>query len=365
MPPSHDYAALSLLPLGWRRDVGEALRAGRHPDEVLHSFLAGRPHDPDLTVTAVRSRADEAIARAGRTGIAMVAWSDAAYPPAIAAIADPPPVLWLRGCLSALEPPSVAVVGSRAGSPYALAVAERLAADLTARGLVVVSGLARGVDSAAHRGALGAAGTTIAVLGSGVDVVYPSEHRALADEIARTGAVVSELAPGTRPLPLFFPMRNRIISGLSRAVVVIEAGQKSGSLITARCALEQGRDVLAVPGNVLSGRNRGGHALLRDGAKIAETADDILEEMGFPPAVPGRPGGTPAPQEGPGPLHRAVATDPVLACLAPGESCDLDAIAERSGLTVARLLPRLFELELQGLVRRAGGGRFIRVDSSC
>jgi len=365
MPPSNDYAALSLLPLGWRRDMGEGLRAGRHPAELLQALLADRPHDPDLTVTAVRSRAAEAIARAGRTGIEMVTWSDAAYPPAIAAIVDPPPVLWLRGCLSALEPPAVAVVGSRAGSPYALAVAERLAADLTARGLVVVSGLARGVDSAAHRGALGAAGTTIAVLGSGADVVYPGEHRALADEIARTGAVVSELAPGTRPLHLFFPMRNRIISGLSRAVVVIEAGQKSGSLITARCALEQGRDVLAVPGNVLSGRNRGGHALLRDGAKIVETADDILEEMGFAPAAPGGLEGTSASQEAARPVRSAVAADPVLACLAPGESCDLDAIAERSGLTVARLLPRLFELELRGLVRRAGGGRFIRFDSPC
>jgi DNA processing protein len=366
MPPSNDdYAALSLLPFGWRREIGEGLRAGRDPAELLQALIADHPHGPDLTVTAVRSRAADAIARANRSGIQMIAWRDEAYPPAIAAIVDPPPVLWLRGCVSALEPPAVAVVGSRAGSPYALAVAERLAADLTARGLVIVSGLARGVDSAAHRGALGAAGTTIAVLGSGADVVYPHEHKALADEIALTGAVVSELAPGTRPLQLFFPMRNRIISGLSRAVVVIEAGQKSGSLITARCALEQGRDVLAVPGNVLSGRNRGGHALLRDGAKIVETADDILEEIGFAPAQPGGPGGSPASQEVPRPLHRPVAADPVLACLAPGESCDLDAIAERSGLTVARLLPRLFDLELRGLVRRAGGGRFIRFDSSC
>src|SRR5216684_5285647 len=143
MPRSIDYAALSFLPLGWRRQMGEALRAGRDPAEVLQAFLADRPPDPDLTVSAVQSRAAEAIARAGETGIEMVAWSDAAYPPALAAIVDPPPVLWLRGCLSALEPPAVAVVGSRAGSPYALAVAEGLAADLTARGLVVVSGLAR------------------------------------------------------------------------------------------------------------------------------------------------------------------------------------------------------------------------------
>ena len=170
-------------------------------------------------------------------------------------------MLWTRGAAAALERPAVALVGSRAASPHGLAVAERLAADLAARGIVVVSGLARGVDSAAHRGALSGGGSTIAVLGSGADIIYPPEHAALAREIEATGVVMSELAPGTPPLPLFFPLRNRIISGLSRAVVVIEAGEKSGSLITARLALDQGRDVLAVPGNVLSGRNRGAHAL--------------------------------------------------------------------------------------------------------
>jgi DNA processing protein len=169
------------------------------------------------------------------------------------------------------------------------------------------------------------------------------------------GAVASELVPGTPPLPYLFPLRNRIISGLSRAVVVIEAGEKSGSLITARCALEQGRDVLAVPGNVLSGRSRGAHALLRDGAKIVESADDILEELGMTLAVRPRRG-----DEG-----SCASQDPILACLTPGEPSDLDAIAERSGLTTARLLPRLFELELQGAVARIGGGRFVRVDRTC
>jgi len=167
----------------------------------------------------------------------------------------------------------------------------------------------------------------------------------------REGGVVSELVPGTPPLPQFFPMRNRIISGLSRAVVVIEAGEKSGSLITARCALEQGRDVLAVPGNVLSGRNRGAHALLKDGAKIVESADDILEELQLLPAVCALTCGE----------RTSLNQDPILACLTPGEPSDLDAIAERSGLTTARLLPRLFELELQGAVARVGGGRFVRV----
>src|SRR5205807_4502131 len=238
------------------------------------------------------------------------------------------PVLWVRGIGRALDGPAVAIVGSRAGSPYALAVAERLAADLASRGVIVVSGGARVVDSAARRGALsresvdGATRSaaigrpaTVAVLGSGVDRIYPAEHKPLARAIEHDGAVVSELVPGTPPHPAFFPLRNRIISGLSRAVVVIEAGEKSGSLITARCALDQGRDVLAVPGNVLSGRNRGAHGLLRDGAKIVESADDILEELGM--CRPSAAGGA-ASDGGSRPEPAAVA-DPVLACLIAGE----------------------------------------------
>jgi DNA processing protein len=233
-------------------------------------------------------------------------------------------------------------------------MAERLAADLASRGFAIVSGLARGVDSAAHRGAVSVDGSTIAVLGCGADVMYPPEHAALAAAIEVRGLVMSELVPGTPPLPRYFPQRNRVISGLSRAVVVVEAGERSGSLITARCALEQGRDVLAVPGNVLSGRNRGGHALLRDGARLVETADDVLEELtgvGYQSAARSR--------------AAATANDPLLACLIAGESCDLDELAERSGLTMAHLLPRLFELELQGTVARIGGGRFVLVDRSC
>ncbi len=367
-----DLIALSLLPIWLGRRISERLRAGDSPAAVLEQLLIERwPGEPDKGAT-VRARAAAALARASQRGITAIAWSDAAYPPALAAIVDPPPVLWLRGSAAALERPAVAIVGSRAGSPYALAVAERLGADLAARGIVVVSGLARGVDSAAHRGALRGTGgadrsaravpgdvaaSTIAVLGSGVDVIYPAEHKPLACEIETSGAVLSEFVPGTPPHPAFFPQRNRIISGLSRAVVVIEAGEKSGSLITARCALDQGRDVLAVPGNVLSGRNRGAHALLRDGAKIVEDVDDILEEIpGLGPVLPGEAART---------RGGSRSSDPVMACLPPGEPCDLDAISERSGLAPARLLPRLFELELLGLVARAGGGRFVRVDRSC
>jgi DNA processing protein len=351
MSPLVDFVALSLLPVQWWREILTLLRDGRLPGDVLEQFALRRSSVVPTSPDGLRGDAARAIARAGEVGVEALTWHDPCYPSALAAIVDPPPVLWVRGVRAALDAPSVAIVGSRAGSPYALAVAERLARDLAARGLSIVSGLARGVDSAAHRGALAARASTVAVLGSGADIVYPREHDDLAREVMATGALVSELVPGTPPQPHFFPRRNRIISGLSRAVVVIEAGEKSGSLITARLALEQGRDVLAVPGSVLNGRNRGGHGLLRDGAKIVESADDILEELGF------GPGGARVDAE----LHQ----DPLLACWPSGESWDLDAIAERSGLTPARLLPRLLELELQGLVQRIGGGRFVRFDRSC
>jgi DNA processing protein len=355
-PPPHAdvnhiaFVALSLMPFRCRRHMAERLRGGDSPARVLDGMIAEQPAGREMGRPALIARARAALTRAKHAGIALVTWSDAAYPVALSVIADPPPALWVRGNLATLSGPAVAIVGSRAGSPYSLTVAERLAADLAARGVVIVSGLARGVDSAAHRGALAAPGATIAVLGSGVDVMYPAEHRPLARDIEEAGgAIVGELVPGTPPQPQFFPLRNRIISGLSRAVLIVEAGEKSGSLITARCALDQGRDVLAVPGNVLSGRNRGGHALLRDGAKIVESADDILEELGIP--APARPGT--AASDGPG--------DAVLRGLPPGDACDLEAISERTGLTTARLLPRLFDLEMRGLVKRVGGGRFARV----
>jgi DNA processing protein len=360
-----DLVALSLLPASRARRVAEQLKSGTSPGAVLeeHSTVRADGRGRPVDARELRQRAVAALARAERAGIRSISRAGGEYPPLLSAISDPPPVIWIRGDPAILDRPAVAIVGSRAGSPYALLVAERLGFELAQRGVLVVSGMARGVDGAAHRGALAGGGPTLAVLGSGVDVIYPVEHAALARDIASSGVVMSELAPGTPPLAPFFPRRNRIISGLSRGVVIVEAGEKSGSLITARCALEQGRDVLAVPGNILNDRNRGGHALLRDGARLAESADDILEELGI-----ARSGGLRAvskmPARSADTLGRSR-TDPLLECLAPGESCDLDDLASRSGLAPVRLLPRLLELELQGLVRRAGGGRFVRVDSSC
>lgn len=362
-----DAVALSLTSFSARRHIGDRLRAGEPPGAITRSLLAAMPDEPGRAERLL-ARARRTLARADEHGITAVAWSASEYPALLRTIYDPPPLLWSRGDPSWSAAPAVAIVGSRAGSPHALAVAEQLAGDLALHGVVVVSGLARGVDSAAHRGALSAGGRTLAVLGSGVDVVYPPEHAPLAAEIGASGALISELAPGTRPRSWFFPLRNRIISGVSLAVVVIEAGERSGSLITARCALEQGRDVLAVPGNVLGGRNRGGHALLRDGAKIVESADDILDELNLGALGPMNPAaGGPASerrQTGPGRLE-PDAPDAVLAALTPGEAHDLDHISAISGLPGHLLLTRLLALELRGQVRRVDGGRFVRLDGSC
>ena len=331
------------------------------PRRGLSARLAGG--DPELLERAVPllARARDVRGRAEAAGVHVLAWNDPRMPAGLVAIPDCPPVIWYRGSLDCLDAPAVAIVGSRAASHVAIETAERLARDLAARGITVVSGLARGVDSAAHHGAL-AAGRTAAVLGSGVDRIYPAEHAQLAGAIAASGVVLSEHPPGTPPLPFHFPLRNRLISGLSRAVVVIEASDKSGSLITAACALEQGRDVMAVPGMVLGGRNRGGHALIRDGARIVESADDILEELAL---VPLPAGASSCPASGaaavPGSSAAPVTSaDPVLRAMEPGHAYDLDQLAGGSGLEIRRLLPHLAGLELQGLVRRAGGGRFVR-----
>jgi DNA processing protein len=311
--------------------------------------------DPELLELAVPflDRARIEIERAAASGICAIAWNDPLMPAYLMAISDAPPVLWYRGSLDCLSAPAVAIVGSRAASPVSLETARRIAIDIAARGITVVSGLARGVDSAAHRGAL-ETGRTIAVLGSGVDVIYPPEHLELADRIAASGLVVSEYPPGTPPLAFHFPMRNRLISGLSRAVVVIEATDKSGSLITASCAAEQGRDVMAVPGNVLSGRNKGGHALIRDGAKIVECADDIVVELGLSPSAERSAGGKGSDS------GSMVSEDPVLKRMDTACAYDLDALAAASGMDAVRLLPHLADLELRGLLRRVGGGRFMR-----
>lgn len=314
-------------------------------EEVIEACTRGANAE---AVAAGARREAAALLDAGRAaGLDVVPWDDERYPPLLRAIADPPPVLWVRGVAAVLARPAVAIVGSRAATPYALEVASRLAGELADRRMLVVSGLARGADGAAHRGCLAAGGATVGVLGCGPDVTYPPEHRELAASVCRDGALVSELGPGAPPLPEHFPLRNRLISGISLAVVVVEANEKSGSLITARYALEQGRDVMAVPGSVLGGRNRGSHALLKDGAKVVESADDILEELGWP-----------ALREAPKIFHNSLKTDSLLARLTPGDSYDLDEMSATLGSSGSKLLPRLTEWEMRGQLVRLAGGRY-------
>lgn len=342
--------AASMLP-GSRTLIASIFKEIRHRDvagtAALSSILSllrfpGEVHDEicDLAL----EQAEVALKRGRTSGFSALMAGDSAYPPLLTCIPDPPPVLWILGDPSALQRPAVAVIGSRNASSYAVAVGERLAAELAERGMVVVSGLARGVDSAAHRGCLKEDGRTIAVLGSGLDRVYPPEHEQLAATISIQGVLTTELGPGVAPLAEHFPLRNRIISGISLAVVVVEASENSGSLITARCALEQGRDVMAVPGSVLSGRNRGSHSLLKDGAKVVESADDILEGLGW--AIPAIQPRVPC---------KSLIIDPLLAQMEVGEAYELDTLAEMAGTTGVKLLPRLMDLELRGLVGAAGG----------
>jgi DNA processing protein len=341
LPVSRNRAAAAFKDLRHacsREPLEAVLEACNVPEESRASHIA-----------EALERSERALNEAARLDIEPLTIFDDRYPPLLSCTADPPPVLWIRGNVECLSAPAVAVVGSRAATPYALQVAERLGEELAQRGVVVVSGLARGVDSAAHRGCLGGNGSTVAVLGSGLDRIYPPEHEQLAVSICRAGLLASELGPGAAPLQEHFPQRNRIISGISLAVVVVEASEKSGSLITARCALEQGRDVMAVPGSVLSGRNRGSHGLLKDGAKVVETADDILEELGWrhAPETPVNPA-------------KSLIGDPLLARMEHGEGYRLEELIVLSGIPAPRLLTRLTELELNGLVVRTSAGRFAR-----
>ncbi len=328
--------------------------------EVLAARLGvgaeGRRHE----IERARGLARQVCDAASTAGLTALTVQEADYPELLRQIVDPPLVLWVKGDPAALGAPAVAIVGARAATPAGLSVARRLGQDLASAGLVVVSGLARGADGAAHSGALDAGGRTVAVLGCGADVVYPPEHAELARHIAARGAIVSELWPGAPPLAHHFPLRNRIISGLVRAVVVVEASEKSGSLITARAALDQGRDVLAVPGSVASGRYRGSHALIKDGARLVETVEDVLDELKWPlvtaqaRAAAGSPAGLPD--------DNLLQESELERAMAPGEPYTVDELARHSGRPAATLLAELGALELSGRVSRSAGGAFVRLD---
>jgi DNA processing protein len=296
---------------------------------------------------------EDEVGRASEAQVTIIGLEDANYPARLREIYDAPPILYLKGSLTDQDRRAVAVVGSRNSSRYGLTCAETIARGLAARGITVVSGMARGVDSAAHLGALRQQGRTIAVLGSGIDVIYPSENRPLFAEIVGHGAVISEFPFGTEPEMTNFPKRNRIISGISLGVVIAEASLNSGALITAKLALEQNREVFAVPGNITSMRSRGTHTLIREGAKLVESAEDVIEELAFaiadaPPLTGDRP-----PAEDLSDTQRAV-----LQCIENGP-VSIEAIIEGSGFRSQDVLTILLDLELRGLVKQVTGNNFI------
>jgi len=277
---------------------------------------------------------------------------DPRFPPQLLQMADPPLLLYLRGDPACLQHASLAIVGSRQATVQGCDNARALAKTLGEAGYWIVSGLAQGIDAAAHEGALASPAGTIAVVGTGLDLVYPPRHRALADRIAQKGALLSEHAPGTPALPEHFPQRNRLIAGLTQGTLVVEAALRSGSLITARLASECGREVFAIPGSIHAPQARGCHALIKQGAKLVESAQDILDELQGPSAAPRQ--ATLALDDEP-----AATADPVLDALGP-DPVTLDALLARTGWPTHEMNARLLELELTGLVARLPGGLFQR-----
>jgi len=312
--------------------------------------------------------AREEMARATEEGAGVISMDDPGYPKRLKEIYDPPLILYVRGSAEVLAQPGIAMVGTRHPTPYGTGMAERLACDLAAQGLVIISGMARGVDTASHRGAIAGRGKTIAVFGTGVDVIYPKENSRLAEQIlALGGAIISEFPLGTFAAPQNFPIRNRILSGMSVGVLVVEAAEYSGTRITARCALEQNRDVFAVPGNVTNKNSWGPNTLIKQGAKLVATWEDVWEDLPpevklalTPPPSPESAGHTTSslfPDEGLPPHEKRI-----LSLLKADEATHIDELVEKleTEMSSSEIFAALFELELNGKVRQMPGKNFVK-----
>jgi DNA processing protein len=371
----HAWLALALTPgIGPRRILRAVERCGS-AEPVLHLPLTELEalEFPAQAAQFVASgeaahAADEELEKLAATGATILTIRDEAYPERLRQIYDPPALLWLRGDASLLSRPILAVVGTRHPTPYGTGMAEKLAHDLAMRGLIVLSGMARGIDTAAHRGAISAKRPTIAVWGTGVDVIYPKENKSLAEQIVSGGgAVLSELPLGTFPAPQNFPKRNRILSGMSVGVLVIEAAEYSGTRVTARCALEQGRDVFAVPGNVTTKNAWGPNLLIKQGAKLTSCWEDVWEDLptdvraalelneGF-----ASEGTSEASLFEESPLPPSEAR--VLGVLRHDEALQLDEILEKleQEMSSSEVFTALFELELAGRIRQLPGKNFVK-----
>lgn len=347
------------------------------PDAVFHarrSELEGLRIGPKTIESILKNEfkdlADQELADVREIGADVVTLDDGTYPALLREIADPPPVLYVKGdWMACFEQPGIGVVGSRRCSTYGENASEMLSRDLASRGVTVVSGLARGIDTAAHRGSIAGRGRTIAVMGTGIDGVYPKENRKLTDEIIEAGGcLVTQFPLGTPPLPEHFPFRNRIISGMSHGVLIIEASERSGSLITARLAAEQGREVMAVPGNITSGNSFGTNYLIKSGAKLVQQWQDVVAE--FPSEIaatilPPRPDEGPSkPDRNPQPqLAPADLTDnerKIWDILSPEEPAHIDLLLETSGLSFGDLNAALVAMDIRDLIRVLPGKNYAR-----
>jgi DNA processing protein len=311
--------------------------------------------------------AQDETARTAQAGAAIISLSGAEYPSRLKEIYDPPVILFVRGSIELLSKPGIAMVGTRHPTPYGLGMAERLATDLAGRGLVIISGMARGIDTASHRGALAAKGKTIAVLGTGIDVFYPKENTRLAEQIlALGGTIISEFPMGTSPQPQNFPIRNRIISGMSAGVLVVEAAEYSGTRITSRCALEQNRDVYAVPGNVTNKNSWGPNTLIKQGAKLVATWEDVWEELPTDIQEALRLTSNESPPVDSASLFPDDVQSPhekkLLRLLKPDQSTHIDELVEmlENEISSSEIFAALFELELSGKIRQLPGKNFVK-----
>ena len=365
------WLALALTPGLGARTAGKLLREFGSPDAVFNASLTSLEAQnlPAAVAQALHSRrplsdAARELAQVQAIGCRLLTWDEPDYPARLREIYDPPPLLYVRGNVELLNHHTISVVGARRPTPYGNQMAERISKDLADRGLVISSGLARGIDACAHRGALASAvGTTIGVLGCGIDVVYPKENKKIFEQIEQRGAIVSEFPIGTFPAPQNFPIRNRIIAGMALGVVVVEGAQYSGSLITARLAMEFGREVFGVPGHVTQPASFGPNQLIKQGAKLVTGWEDIVEELPTPvraelmpvESVPHEERAALV-QEGLGPSER-----PLYGLLSVDEARHVDDLVENSGLSSSEVLAALFDMELRGVVRQLPGKQFLKV----
>jgi DNA processing protein len=371
---SDDYVgwlALALTPGLGARTAGKLLREFGSPDAIFNASLTALEGQrlPAAVAQALHSRrplsdAAKELAQVQAAGCRLLTWDEPEYPARLREIYDPPPLLYVRGNVELLNRHLISVVGARRPTPYGNQMAERLSKDLADRGLVISSGLARGIDASAHQGALkSAVGTTIGVLGCGIDVVYPKENKKIFEQIEQRGAIISEFPIGTFPAPQNFPIRNRIIAGMALGVVVVEGAQYSGSLITARLAMEFGREVFGVPGHVTQPSSFGPNQLIKQGAKLVTGWEDIVEELPTPVRAELMPVESVSHEERAalvegnlGPTER-----PLYGLLSVDEAKHVDDLVELSGQTSSEVLAALFDMELKGVIRQLPGKQFLKV----